>query len=101
MICTRSMRVISGVECQSLTQKLRVVAVDDEGRAVHHHGDGLGLDAVAQLFQQLGHVLPELLELEDDRRLVNLGGRQLHRLVGFEQQTRLGLLVSFFDYSHS
>jgi hypothetical protein len=74
--------------------------VDDEGRAVHRHGDGRGLRPVAQLFQKLGHVLAELLELEDDRGVVHLRGRELDGLVRLKEQPRLGLLVSLFDYGH-
>src|SRR5205085_427342 len=45
------------------------LAVDDEGRAVHHHRHRLGHCAVAQLFEQFRDVLPELLELQHDRAL--------------------------------
>src|SRR5437764_1733192 len=76
------------------------VAVYDEGRAVQHHRHRLGHRAVAQLFEKFRHVLPELLELQHDRALFNFGGRQLDRLVRFEQQTPPGLLVSLFDDRH-
>ena len=44
--------------------------------------------------------LRELLELQHDRGVVHFRGRKLHRVVRFEQQTRLDLLVSLFDDRH-
>src|SRR5205085_7697851 len=76
------------------------VAVYDEGRAVQHHRHRLGQRAVGQLFEPFLHVLHELLELQHDRALFDFGGRQLDRLVRFQKQTRLGLLVSLFDDRH-
>ena len=75
-------------------------AMNPEARSVIHNGQGFCGCSIAQLFEKFGNERFEFVELNQHRAVSDFGRRQFNWLVGFEQQTRLCLVIAFLLYRH-